>query len=169
MIISYVKNKRVWHLLKYDGPTILEPSLRCLRMVHRSYRCLIPHRQIKAKNKYDRADMLLMAEDYYPSTFAKNLFPCYGWLNVFDIADFHFKQTHCAHALGEQYAHNRRCKSCKTNYINKVESYGPKRAPQIIGAKREDREYGKHLLARFGSREVREANWQRQMEEYAGE
>ena len=169
MIISYVKNKRVWHLNKPEGPTILEPSLRCLRMVHRSYRCLIPHRRIKAKTQYDRADMLLMAEDYYPSTFAKNLFPCYGCLNVFDIANFTFEQTHCAYVIGEEKAHYRRCKSCQTNDLNKVENYGPKWVVYILNIKRRDRDYGKQILARFGSRGVREANWQRQKDERAAD
>ena len=170
VIISYLEDKRVWNMLKCRGPTIFEPNLRCLRMVHRSYRCLIPPPNIEAESPYDRADMLLMAEDYYPYIIATNMFPCYLCLGVFDIADFDFDQTHGAKAIGEEEAYNRMCKACWTkHFINRVKIGGPKRVPAIMRIKREERNYGKHLLARFGSREVREANWQRQKEEHAAE
>ena len=170
MIISYVKNERVWHMMKDRGPTIFEPSLRCLRMVHSSYRDLIPPQKIEAESPYDRADMLLMTEDYYPSTIAKDLFPCYLCLGIFDITEFEFDQTHGAKSKGEEEAYNRMCKACWTrHYINREKISGPKRVSTIMRMKRAERNYGKHLLARFGSREVREANWQRQEEEHAAE
>ena len=170
MIISYVKDKRVWNMMKDKGPTIFEPSLRCLRMVHSSYRCLIPPQKFEAKTPYDRADMMLMAEDYYPFIIAKDMFPCYVCLGVFDVVEFDFNMTHGAKAIGEERAYNRVCKICwLRHFIFRMKMDGPKRIPLIMHMKREDRGYGKHLLARFGSREVREASWQRQKEEHAAE
>ncbi|KAM0805879.1 hypothetical protein BDR22DRAFT_829531 [Usnea florida] len=114
--------------------------------------------------------MLLMAEDYYPYIIATNMFPCYLCLGVFDIAKFGFDQTHGAKAIGEEAAYNRMCKACWTKrFFNKVKIGTPKRVPAIMRIKRAERNYGKHLLARFGSREVRQANWQRQKEEHAAE
>ena len=170
MIISYVKDERVWNMMKDRGPTIFVPSLRCLRMVHGSYRSLIPPQTIEVESPYDRADMLLMTEDYYPSIIAKDRFPCYLCLGVFDIAEFDSIQTHGAKAIGEEEAYHRLCKACWTkHFINKEKICGPKRIQIIMRRKREERNYGKHLLARFGSREVREAKWQRQKEEHAAE
>ena len=170
MIISYVKDERVWNMMKDKGPTIFEPSRRCLRMVHRSFRDLIPPHKFEAKTPYDKADRLLMTEDYYPFIIADNMFPCYVCLGVFDIVWFDFNMTHGQKAIGEEGAYNRVCKVCWVRYfILRMKMYGPKRIPIIMGMKRADRDYGKHLVARFGSREVREANWQRQKEEHAAE
>ena len=170
MIISYVEDKRVWNMMKHDGPTIFEPSLRCLRMVHSSFRRLIPPTKFEAESPYDRADMLLMAEDHYPFIIAKDLYPCYLCLGVFNITEFNFNQTHGAQAIGEERAYYRMCKACWTkHYINREKIPGPRRISIVMRTKREERSYGKHLLARFGSREDREANWQRQKEEHAAE
>ena len=169
-IIFYVKDKRVWNMMKDEGPTIFEPSLRCLRMAHSSYRCLIPPKKFEAKTPYDKADMMLMAEDYYPFIIAKDMFPCYVCLDVLDSFKFDFNNTHGRQAIGEENAFNRVCKICWFRHlIFRMPMDGPKRIPIIMHMKRKDRGYGKHLLARFGSREVREANWQRQKEEHAAE
>ena len=170
MIISYVKDERVWNMMKDKGPTIFEPSRRFLRMAHRSFRCLIPPHKFETKTPYDRADRLLMTEDYYPFIIAKDLFPCYVCLDVLDIVEFDFDMTHGAKAIGEENAYNRVCKICWIRYsILSMKIDGPKRIPMIMHMKRGDRDYRKHLRARFGSREVREANWQRQKEEHAAE